>query len=259
MFEGRDEARVGADLAVRAYLYSLFHVVFAGEHSAELATKLFGDQTLSLFRQTCGWLPSKSSLANGVVGLDFGLGKSKRTLQECIDEFVACVNANKEAACGDNADPAVLNELCAALKSDYAKLFQVPGETYVHPWESPYVNVEGTLFQASTLDVRSYYHQAGFKLQAEQHFPDDHIAAMLDYLGRMGQQAYDAFADGDDTACSGSLAKQQEFLQKHVLTWIDVFADRVIERDMRAYYAAFAGTVAVLVYADKAMLADLLA
>ena len=259
MFEGRDEVRLGADLAARAYLYSLFHMVFSGVCSAELVSKLFGEQTLNLFHQACGWLPSKSSLAKGVVGLDFGLGKSERTLQECIDEFVACADANKETALNESEDSTALSELCEVLKSDYAKLFQVPGEMYVYPWESPYVNVEGTLFQASTLDVRSYYHQAGFKLQAEQHFPDDHIAAMLDYLGRMGQRAYDAFADGEDTVCSELLAKQQEFMQKHVLTWVDVFVDRVIERDMRAYYSAFAGAVAVLVYADKALLADLMA
>ena len=71
-----------------------------------------------------------------------------------------------------------------ALASDYAKLFQVPGASYVHPWESPYVGKESMVFQESTLDVRSFYHEAGFKLRAEKHFPDDHIAAMMDYLGR---------------------------------------------------------------------------
>ena len=75
------------------------------------------------------------------------------------------------------------------MKSDYAKLFQIPGDSYVSSWESPYVGTEQALFQCSTLNVREAYHAAGLKLQAEGHFPDDHIAAMMEYLAYMGARA----------------------------------------------------------------------
>ena len=106
------------------------------------------------------------------------------------------------------------------------------------------------MFQESTLDVRAFYHDAGFKLQSEKHFPDDHIAAMMDYMGRLGQRAYDAFADGDDDAVRTTLATQLLFVEKHLLNWVDSFAVRVRENDGRGVYAALAEGMAAFVRLD---------
>ncbi len=100
----------------------------------------------------------------------------------------------------------------------------MPGAYYVHPWESPYVGKESMVFQESTLDVRSFYHAAGFKLRAEKRFPDDHIAATMDYLGRSSQRAYEAFADGRDDEARRTLAAQGQFVDRHLLKWVDQFA-----------------------------------
>ena len=99
---------------------------------------------------------------------------------------------------------------------------------------------EKLLFQESTLDVRSYYYDAGFKLQAERRSPDDHVAARMDYLGRMSGRAFEAYADGDDDQVRRILETQRDFLSKHVLTWIGDLVAQTVEKDERAYYAAFA-------------------
>ncbi len=266
MLKNCDEERLGMDLACRAYLYSLFHVAFAGQCDGATLANLFGLRTKELFERANAWRFDSNAAISKAVSLNVRIGKSERSLDECAAEFLGCIDAHAWVSASAQALPggqagntsASLDELSSAMKSDYDKLFQIPGERYVRPWESPYVNVEGTLFQESTLDVRSFYHEASFKLQAEQHFPDDHIAAMMDYLGKMGQRSYDAFADGNDGECVGLLAKQRDFLQAHVLTWVDVFAAKVIENDMRAIYAALASGMAVLAHADEVFLSGVL-
>ncbi len=116
------------------------------------------------------------------------------------------------------------------------------------------MGTEQTLFQGSTLDVRALYHAAGLKLQAEHQFPDDHIAAMLAYMGYMGTRAYEAYADGIDAECRKALQDTKAFLQAHLLTWIDALAADVIEKDEHGLYAAFMQAVVVLVHVDAVQL-----
>ena len=157
---------------------------------------------------------------------------------------VACV--------GEHSEGDAVSKATVAMEEDFPTLFQIPGDSYVRPWESPHTSTDGMLFRGSTLDVRSFYHQAGFRLQAEQHFPDDHISAMMDYMARMSQCVYEAYADGRDENAAKMLRTQSDFLRKHVLTWVDAFADEVIRKDIRAYYAAFAGAMAAFAHVDAA-------
>ena len=239
------ESRIAMTLAYRAYLCGMFHTLFGGGADKTFAERLFSNNT----QDALAWLDEQVRADAAITGKSVGI--SGRTLGECVKEAVSCVGQHIQA--GDVADAAL------AMRDDYPKLFQVPGDAYVRPWESPYINADGMLFRGSTLDVRSYYHQAGFKLQAEKHFPDDHIAAMMDYLVRMCQRAYDAFADGDDAAVEETLHTQDDFMRKHVLTWVDAFADKVIQNDTRAYYAAFAGAMAAFAHVDGTCVQGVLA
>ena len=44
-----------------------------------------------------------------------------------------------------------------------------------------------------------------------------------------------------------------------MLTWVDAFADEVIRKDIRAYYAAFAGAMAAFAHVDAAYVEKLAA
>ena len=106
------------------------------------------------------------------------------------------------------------------------KLFQIPGDSYV---SSLGVSLRGrragSCFSAARWNVRRAYRAAGLKLQAERRFPDDHIAAMMEYLAYMGTRAYDCFADGRDAEMRyRALRTSKDFLTSHVLTWIVAYA-----------------------------------
>ena len=83
----------------------------------------------------------------------------------------------------------------ASLKASFTRLFLVPGASFVHPWESPYIGKEVMLFQESTLDVRHRYAAYGFAAAEFGHFPEDHVSMMLDFLGN-GDERYHAAHNG---------------------------------------------------------------
>lgn len=247
MFDEELEKRIGMDLACRAYLYDLLHEVFGGDCSSDSIARYFGKQTREMIAHEAVALSDCSREANNrrIVG------NGARTLEQCTEAALAYIDSRQGAV---HESP---SEYAAEMKSDYAKLFQIPGDSYVSSWESPYVGTEQTLFQCGTLNVREAYHAAGLKLQAERHFPDDHIAAMMEYLAYMGTRAYDCFADGRDAECVRALRTSKDFLTSHVLTWIVAFANKVIEKDTRGCYGAFAQVATVVAHVDDVRL-DLL-
>lgn len=232
------EEALGLKLAQRAYLYGAFHLVFSGEPTEESARSMFAEQT----REALAF----AAALMGRDGLEAVAGRSlvagAPTLGLLAQEGPQCVDAGAERLNDDG--------FVEELRSDYTRLLRVPGESYVYPWESPYLGQEAMMFQESTVDVRSYYHDAGLELAAEKHFPDDHIAAMMDYLHHQGLASYEAFADGDDAEAANLLAVQLEFLQRHVLTWVDDFAAKMLTNDARGYYGSLAGAMAAFTRAD---------
>lgn len=240
MFDEELEKRIGMDLACRAYLYDLLHEVFGGDCSSDSIARYFGKQTREMIAHEAAALSDCSREANN----SRIVGNGARALEQCAEAALAYIDSRQGAV---HESP---SEYAAEMKSDYAKLFQIPGDSYVSSWESPYVGTEQALFQCGTLNVRAAYHAAGLKLQAERHFPDDHIAAMMEYLAYMGTRAYDCFADGRDAECVRALRTSEDFLTSHVLTWIVAFANKVIEKDTRGYYAAFAQAATVVAHVD---------
>lgn len=239
------ESVLAMGLARRTYLYHLFHVVFGSRPTGEGVAKAFGGETPAML----------GSVGDALAGDGFAdlagrtLGSSGRSLAACAED----ARAWAERAQGEAGDPERAEAFASRLRVSYDRLFQAPGEHYVHPWESPYAGKESVVFQESTLDVRSFYHAAGFKLRAERRFPDDHIAAMMDYQGALSQRAYEAFADGRDGEAVRTLATQRQFADRHLLNWVDQFATKVIENDAHGCYGALAGGMAAFVALDRAM------
>lgn len=240
MTDRNRESEIALYLARRTYAYGALHVVFGAQPVADAVQLMTGEEMIAALRgvRAVAGLDALADVASANVGM---LGRS---VAECLDDLLVLIGKIEKQGVDD--------ALVETLRSDYARLFDIPGDAYVRPWESPYTGTEGTLFQASTLDVRSYYHEAGYRLQAEKHFPDDHIAAMMDYLRVTGQTAYNAYADGQDDEAVLLLGVQQRFLKQHVLSWADVFAQKVAAKDAHGYYAAFAAGMAAVAHVDCA-------
>lgn len=229
------EGEIGMQLACRAYFYSLMHVVFGSEPTIDTVGHMLSQRSADVLAACAAECAGESA------------GERAGDLPA---QAASAASALEAICAASGRDTRALTE---ALASDYSMLFLVPGQTYVRMWESPYTGKEGMVFQESTLDVRKRYHAAGFKLQAEKKFPDDHLAAMMDFMGRLGQRAYDAFADGRDDELATVLGMQCEFIDLHILTWIDDFAAAVAIKDGDGLYAAFAVLAAAFVRRDRVM------
>mgnify|MGYP004670378905 CR=1 FL=1 len=121
------EIRIGMDRACRTYLYDLLHSVFGGNCSTVFVAKLFSAQTREMFAREA------ATLSDEGLSLDAGrtLNKIDRFLGDCAKEALMCLDEHQ----GLSAD--ALAVLAAQMESDFTKLFQVPGDSYVHMWESP--------------------------------------------------------------------------------------------------------------------------
>lgn len=113
------EACTAMKLAQRTYLCSLFHGLFGGAADKKMAALLIADET----KGALSWL--EESLAHDKEIAAKRIGLSERTLSECVDEALACVD--KLASDGD------VEDIATVLREDYPKLFQVPGDAFVRP------------------------------------------------------------------------------------------------------------------------------
>ncbi len=102
-----------------------------------------------------------------------------------------------------------------SLAADFAALFLLDGPTSALPYASLYIGENGTMFGAPHQDMIARLADAGLSQALEANEPADHIAFMLDYLGRL--------LEADP---SGQVAGN--FVNDSFAPWIDSFEARVI-------------------------------
>lgn len=222
--EEQDIEETAMRLANRAYLHRLFHIAFGAEPSGE----------------ELGALGSPQSV------------EAARYLAEREGSSELSAAAELLASLGGHAGDAARIE---ALRSDYNRLFVVPGDSYVHPWESPYIGKEAMLFQESTLDVRHRYREHGFAAAGLGRFPEDHISMMLDFLAHLSSDAFEAFGDGDDAEVARILASQRDFSAVHLLNWVDAFCGKLREKDSDGAFLCLAEALSAFLAIDERFMA----
>lgn len=219
---------LGMRLANRAYVYRILHIVFGAEPSGDELRALGCAEAVEALRFA------------GDVAADEG-ADALYDAARLLEEFGAHV---------DDASYA------ASLKSQFTRLFLVPGDSCVHPWESPYIGKEVMLFQESTLDVRHRYREHGFVAMEFGHFPEDHVSMMLDFLGHLSSRAFEAFGDGCDDEVRRILASQEDFVAAHLLNWLPAFREQLALKDDGGAYRRFADALQAFLELDVRFMRD---
>ena len=238
--------RIGIALADRAYAYRVFHIVFGAEPSVEELQMLSSEQTRTVFER----LAKTDEASEPIVTWNRGI-EGQTTCADALRRMHALGDAlDKQAAEND--------EYAEALKMEFNKLFMVPGESYVYPWESPYLGKDSTLFKQSTLDVRERYARHGFEAELKGHFPEDHISMMMQFLACVSGEAYEAFANGDDANVRQLLSNQQAFSLAHLGSWLDEFNMELCRKDASGVFFQAAESMRALVKCDTLLVGRLL-
>lgn len=122
-------------------------------------------------------------------------------------------------------DQRVVDELAAAYADVYLR------HTYrTSPSESVWLTEDGLERQAPMFRVRDVYRRHGLKVTDSANRPDDHLVLQLRFLAHVFGRA----------ATPQDLAPAAEFLDAHLLRWIDRFAARLVEARAPDWFAAVA-------------------
>lgn len=170
-----------------------------------------------------------------------------------------CALLDDEDGAGRHLWHILANEAAAdeddRLRGEYTKLFLGPEKLPAPPWESVYVNGEPLLFQESTLVVRQAYRSSGYVSAGYPREADDHVAIELDFMATLASKTCETGAGN-----RGALEAQLAFLEKHLLAWIDSFAERLGSCDtVSGFYPSFARLAVLACRRDAGVLKELLA
>lgn len=139
-------------------------------------------------------------------------------------------------------------------RSDYMRLFIVPGKASALPWESAWALGDRTLFGPCTLDVRERYRRAGLAVGGKGTVADDHISLELGYMKHMAIRLWRAFSEKDSGAFSNLASEQLSFLEEHLLKWAPLFCEYVESSDEDGLYGRSAGLLSHMLNEDRSIL-----
>lgn len=126
------------------------------------------------------------------------------------------------------------------------------------PYESVYTSQKGLLMQDAYSEVVKIYR--GMRLRKDERFtePEDHIAVELAFMKELSDRACDALERRDEDAAADVIAAQEDFLQDHLLNWVDRFAADCREAAGEGFYAHLASFTAAFLAEDAGVLSEVL-
>ena len=154
---------------------------------------------------------SSGAMLSTCVMLDDGMREGADDASRAWDRF-AC------AAEGMRVETAV---------GEFTRLFVGPGKLPVPPWESVFVTGERLLFQRSTLEVREAFQREGVVAQGAPHVAEDSLATELGFMVVLAERSCRAAEQDDVEELQRLLRVQTEFLEVHLLRWIERFAEQM--------------------------------
>lgn len=135
-------------------------------------------------------------------------------------------------------------DLVEELAIEYARLFLGPGG-HISPHESIHHQVEGgdwgLLWGQETVKVKQFIESAGVEYAPDYTGIPDHISVELEFLQKLSQAEATAWVEGNRERAEYALKLEKMFIEDHVLKWVPLFCDKVIERATLPFYREMAG------------------
>ncbi len=215
-------------LANRHYLYELLQHIFGHEPNYELIEIVVSEHTQEALKLLLGEDIHK------------------------LDDYLAVLAEVKQGILTDSTG------MIDKLKSEYTYLLLGPNKLPAPPWESVYLNEERTIFQESTLRVRSSYLEYQFLPANYPKEADDHLALELDFMGHLSNLALERFEDENIEEVKRVLSDQKAFLEEHLLIWIGSFAEQIQLSKTHFFYPQMALLTEQVLKMDAAALEELI-
>jgi TorA maturation chaperone TorD len=138
-------------------------------------------------------------------------------------------------------------------QTEFTRLFIGPGKAPAYPYECAYRTPHGLMMQEITSDVRKFYLEKGLVMQRLNAIPDDHLGAELEFFLYMSQQ----MLEQPEKAITFA-ETQREFMQKHILSWLDDFVADILANTDNPFFTHLASLLRAFVHWDEDYLVEII-
>lgn len=157
-------------------------------------------------------------------------GQAERLLRELRDLLPEAETAIDLLAAGLAASEGV-----EELAVDHARLFVGPFALLAPPYGSVYLEGERRLMGDSTLEVETWYRDAGLELADGFTATADHVAAELEFMYFLAAKELEALHAADPASAAHLRSKQRVFINRHLGAWLPDFT-RTVEAQARSLF-----------------------
>lgn len=126
------------------------------------------------------------------------------------------------------------------IKGDFLKLFIGLDNVFAPPYASVYLDKEKLLFDKSTLLARSYYTKHKIEVEEYNQIPDDHLGLLLQFISISCNRISDVIKNKNEQVFQIILKDLSFVLDKLVLSWIQLFKERIKTYSTTTYYLSIA-------------------
>jgi len=151
-----------------------------------------------------------------------------------------------------------LSKVTEDLAAEYAGLFLNAGRKSIAPYESAYTSKEKILMQQARDEVLLGYRQEGLDRIREFPEPEDHIALEFEFMSILCRKTIECLENGDRQACLSYFTKQQQFIEKHLMTWVPYFSRDMEQAAHSEFYLGIAKLTREYLNRDVAMISLLI-
>ncbi|WP_070967583.1 molecular chaperone TorD [Vibrio sonorensis] len=133
------------------------------------------------------------------------------------------------------------------LAADFCDLFLKSDKESALPYASMYVGESGLLNDKPAKEMESILEQHGIAVDKQLNEPADHIAIQLDFLGNLIIRSNEL---EQERHMEDAFAEQHEFIEQHLLNWLEPFTQKCTKLDEFGFYAAMVELTAAFLALD---------
>jgi TorA maturation chaperone TorD len=134
------------------------------------------------------------------------------------------------------------------VRQDFFDLFMVPGDKYVAPYESIYVDEKHLsgmgdkklLMGPSAIRVKKFYSRAGFKFGSNARELPDFAGIELEFFASVIKELNNAIRSGAREEVDALEGIRKEFLKLHLKRWIPELCDKIFSKADTDFYRGVA-------------------
>jgi TorA maturation chaperone TorD len=179
----------------------------------------------------------------GLLSLLFRMEVTADLLRQIRETDFFSILSSMGAGFEDDLVNADEDQLLEDLAVEYARLFLGP-DKHISPHES--VHHErgdgdwGQLWGLSTVEVKKFIESAGLEYKSEFKGLPDHISVELEFMQAVTkEEALERKNDNHDKV-NYCLQIEKKFIDEHLLKWIPLFCDKVIDQATHSFYRELA-------------------